>query len=370
MESLKENLSTQFGALKVKLRRVQPVEFGIAFIIFILGMILSYREFNDDGNNLYYLWLLIFVGVVLGSYIWIKAINRFFGSFTFYIVEHKWVRKIIAGGSFSYYEYQDPAKQKKSSLFLDPISQVITLLLAFVGMSVFFMGILGPDAADNPLIWGALAILVPLIATPLIPVYWALASTKVKAYANGNNTTWMVGKKYKNRFNSIITIGAIFSNLRDSDTGDLVDQIKVFLEVVKVGILILLIPTSIFIIIYYGWFKEELSGKLRESLSLKTYEIVLKEHDAPESDDNGEGAATTEEVVETDEEESEVDSFEEDLEEIEIPEEEEELGEDAETETESVEETENVEEEEIENEPDSEADEELEEEETELPEDE
>lgn len=324
MERFKETLSTQLGALKVKLRRVQPIEFGIAFVIFIIGMFLSYREFEDDGNNLYYLWFLILVGVILGSFIWIKAINRFFGSFTFYIVEHKWVRKIIAGGSFSYYEYQDPAKQKKSSLYLDPISQVITLLLAFVGMAVFFMGFLGPDRAENPLVWGVLAIIIPLIVTPLIPVYWALASTKVKAYANGNNTTWMVGKKYKNRFNSIITIGAIFSNLKDSDAGDLVDQIKVFLEVVKVGILILLIPTSIFIIIYYGWFKEELSGKLRESLSLKTYEIVLKEHDAPISDDE------EDEIAAKDVKERESDTVEEPLEDDEIPAEEEELDEEPE----------------------------------------
>ncbi|MFV2015701.1 MAG: hypothetical protein ACC656_09755 [Candidatus Heimdallarchaeota archaeon] len=289
--------------------------------------------------------------MILGSYVWIKAINRFFGSFTYYLVEHKWTRKIIAGGSFSYYEYQDPEKQKRSTLILDPLMQVITLLLAFVGMAVFFMGFLGPDAAKNPLIWGALAILVPLLSTPLIPVYWALASTKVKAYAKGNNTTWMVGKKYKNRFNSIITIAAIFTNLRDSSAGDLGDQIKVFIEVVKIGTLVLLIPTSIFIIIYYGWFKEELSGRLQESLSLKTYEIILEEHEMEWVEDDEDVEPAKEIAEDTEEEEGEIDAVEKVSEEAEILNDDDFIREESKTEIETADEVpENVEKEIVEEE--------------------
>ncbi|MHA2100499.1 MAG: hypothetical protein ACW99A_17630, partial [Candidatus Kariarchaeaceae archaeon] len=223
MERWKETISTQFAELKFKLRRVQPVEFGIAFVIFLIGMILSYREFKDDDNELYFLWFLILVGVILGPFVWIKAINRYFGKYSYYLVEQKYSRKVIAGGSFSYYEYQDPEDQTTKGQILDPLSQVFTLLLAFVGISVFIMGFLGEDASKNPLIWGILAIVVPLIATPLVPVLWALQATKVKAFASGNNTTWMVGSRYKNRFNSIISIAAVYSNLRDTDAGDLVE---------------------------------------------------------------------------------------------------------------------------------------------------
>ncbi|OLS20763.1 MAG: hypothetical protein HeimC2_35810 [Candidatus Heimdallarchaeota archaeon LC_2] len=196
-------------------------------------------------------------------------------------MEHKYTRKIIAGGSYSYYGYEDLEKKTTKSQILDPLSQLITLLLAFVGISVFIMGFLDEDAASNPLIWGVLAIVVPLISTPLIPILWALQSTKVKAFSSGNKTTWMVGKRYKARFNSIISFAAIYSNMKDAEAGDLVDQLKILLEVIQTGILVLLIPTSLFIIIYYGWFREELSGKLRESLTLKTYDIVLEEHETP-----------------------------------------------------------------------------------------
>lgn len=281
METWKERFSSEFANLKFKLRRVQPIEFGVAFILFLIGIFLSYRRFNDESNDIYYLYILILIGVIFGSFVWIKAINRYFAKFTFYLVEHKYSRKIIAGGSYSYYGYKDPEDKTTKSQLLDPLSQLFTLLLAFVGLSVFIMGLWGQDAAKKPLNWGILAIVVPLLATPLIPVLWALQTTNVKAYASGNKTTWLVGKKYKARFNSIISIAAIYSNMKETDAGDIVDQLKVLWSVVQTGVLVLLIPTSLFIIIYYGWFREELSGKLIDSLSLKTYDIVLEEHETP-----------------------------------------------------------------------------------------
>ena len=53
-------------------------------------MILSFREFQDDRTELYLLWFLILAGIITGSYIWIKAINRYFGKFSYYLVEHKY----------------------------------------------------------------------------------------------------------------------------------------------------------------------------------------------------------------------------------------------------------------------------------------
>lgn len=281
METWKERFSSEFTNLKFKLRRVQPIEFGVAFVLFLVGVILAYNRFNDDGNDLYFLYLLILIGVIFGAFVWIKAINRYFAKFTFYLVEHKHSRRIIAGGSYSYYGYKDPEETTTKGQILDPLSQLFTLLLAFVGISVFIMGFMSESNRENPLVWGGLAILVPLISTPLIPVLWALQTTNVKAYASGNKTTWMVGKRYKARFNSIISVAAIYSNMKDADAGDLVDQLKVLWDVVQTGVLVLLIPTSLFIIIYYGWFREELSGKLIDSLSLKTYDIVLEEHETP-----------------------------------------------------------------------------------------
>ncbi|OLS20761.1 MAG: hypothetical protein HeimC2_35800 [Candidatus Heimdallarchaeota archaeon LC_2] len=58
METKKERLSAEFANLKIKLRRVQPIEFGVAFVLFLLGIILSYREFNSEGNKLYLLYFL------------------------------------------------------------------------------------------------------------------------------------------------------------------------------------------------------------------------------------------------------------------------------------------------------------------------
>jgi hypothetical protein len=267
--------------LKERFQTIEPIQLGIASLIFLVGLVWSYIEFSDDALKLVLLYLLIFAGAGLGAFLWKKAIDRYFAKFIFYLVEHKWVRKIVAGGSFSYYDYKDPEEETPKTKVMDPIGQIITLLFAFVGLAVFIMGFLGADEQDNALWWGLMAFLIPILVTPLIPVTWSLDDAKVKGWSSGNNTTWMVGKNYKRRFNSVITIGAISSNLTSAE-GSLSDKIGEFLDVLLVGFIVMLVSVGIFIILYYSWFREFLRIELKSALTLTTYEVVLVEKEDKE----------------------------------------------------------------------------------------
>lgn len=266
--------------IKEHLINIQPIELVITFGLFSLGIYFSYSEFHIDGeNDIYWMYFMIFVGVILGAYIWIKATNRFFGRFIYYLVEHKISRKIFAGGDFSYIGYIDRALKNRKRYFLDPVKQLLSLTIVFVGIASMIIGFLGEKEAGKPLVWGGLAILVPLLATPLVPVLWSLQDANVKSYSKGKKTTWGVAPRYRNRYNSIITFGAVFANLRNADSGFILDEVKIFIDVLRVGFLVMLISVSLFMIIYYGWFKQSLSDQILESLDLRTYDVILREYD-------------------------------------------------------------------------------------------
>jgi hypothetical protein len=253
-------------------------------ILITVGIIFSYKEFKDD-EYFYFLYVLIILGIVISTFLWKRSIDRYFSKYIYFLVEHKFFRKIIAGGSFSFYQYKDPLEKKMKSKFTGPISQIITLIFAFVGIATIILGFLyqmDPEYPENPFVWGILTVLVPILATPLIPVTWALEDAKVKAWASGNKTTWMVSARYKRRFNSFISIGAIFSNLRDPDAGNIIDQLEIMLDIVRVGLLIMFISVGFFILIYYIWFRKFLRIKLKSTLSLKMYNVVLFEYEDPD----------------------------------------------------------------------------------------
>ena len=140
--------------LRERFRTIEPIQLGIECLIFLVGLLWSYIEFGDNGGELMLLYLLIFVGAGIGAFLWKRAIDRYFAKFIFYLVEHKWGRKIIAGGSFSYYDYKAPEPETPKAKIMDPIGQIITLIFAFVGLAVFIMGLVGTDNQDSALWWG------------------------------------------------------------------------------------------------------------------------------------------------------------------------------------------------------------------------
>lgn len=300
--------------LKERFQTIEPIQLGVAGVLFLVGLIWSYIEFSDDTGKLVLLYLLIFAGAGLGAFLWKKAIDRYFAKFIFYLVEHKWVRKIVAGGSFSYYDYKDPEEETSKAKIMGPVGQIITLLFAFVGVAVFIMGFLGSDKQDDALWWGLMAFLVPILVTPLVPVTWSLEDAKVKGWSSGNNTTWMVGKNYKRRFNSIITIGAIYSNMQDTSADAFSDQLETMLGVIKTGFLVMLVSVGIFVILYYSWFREFLRIELKAALTLTTYEVVLVEKEDEEVGAEIVKEEKIEEVEEEPEEEVDEEPVEEDTE--------------------------------------------------------
>lgn len=266
------------------MKKVSIIQLLVALILLVIGVVFTTMIYGDSPLEMWLLYLMILVGVVLSSYVWIKVTRRFLGRFIYLLCEHKYTRKIIAGGSFSYFEYKDPAKETTKSKFTEPLGITITSLITLLGFATTIIGVLRSISdnidLDSVYLWGAMAILAPLLATPVIPIIWALDDAKVKAWNSRNNTTWTVSSKYKRRFNSIIAISAVISNIKGGLSTDvLTEQIPILFGILKTGGLVMLITMSFFIIYYYAYFRSFLRTTTTASLNLTTYEIKLIEKD-------------------------------------------------------------------------------------------
>ena len=271
------NIKTGFKSFKSGMKNVSLIQLLVALVIFIVGMVFTYIKYKGDPLQMWLLYLMIFGGAALSGFVWVKFTRRFLGRIIYLLCEHKYGRKVIAGGSFSYFEYKDPATETAKSKLMEPLGITISSLITLLGLAATIIGLLG-DIELTAYVWGAMAIAAPLLATPVIPVIWALDDAKVKAWNSRKNTTWTVSSKYKRRFNSVIAISAVVSNLSDGFSADaLFAQIKIFLGILGTGALILLITMSFFIIYYYASFRSFLRTTTTTSLNLTCYDINLVE---------------------------------------------------------------------------------------------
>ncbi len=288
-------IKTGFKSFKAGMKNVSLIQLLVALVIFIVGIVFTYIKYNDEPLQMWLLYLMIFGGAGLSAFIWVKFTKRFLGRIIYLLCEHKYARKVIAGGSFSYFEYKDPAIETTKSKMTEPLGITISSLITLLGLAATIIGLLG-DIELTAYVWGAMAIAAPLLATPVIPVIWALDDAKVKAWNSKNNTTWTVSSKYKRRFNSIIAVSAVVANLSGGFSADAIfDQIEIFLGILGTGALILLITMSFFIIYYYASFRTFLRTTTTTSLNLTCYDINLVER---EDVKQFEGIVVEEEAVE------------------------------------------------------------------------
>lgn len=279
--NLREWVKNSWDSLK-KLSIIQVI---VSLVIFTAGIYFVSIEFKDDGDNLWWLYGLIFLGIVFASIIWIKVTRRYFSKFIYLLTTQKYTRKIIAGGSFSYFEYKDPSKETVISKFTEPIGIIITTLITLLGIATTVIGLLRDNLLssidlDDPIMWGVLALISPILATPIIPIVWAMDDAKIKSWNMKNNTTWMVSHRYKRRFNSIIAVSAVISNIKGGVSVDnLVVQLEIMGGILSIGAMIMLITIGYLIIYYYAWFRSFLRKLTVDSLDLKCYEVSLEEKD-------------------------------------------------------------------------------------------
>lgn len=275
MTNLKKWVKNSWDSLK-KLSIIQVI---VSLVIFTTGLILVTQKFAGE-TKLWILIFLIFLGILLSSMIWIKVTKRYFARFIFLLTSQKYTRKIIAGGSFSYFEYKDPSKEKVMSKFTEPLGIIISTMITLLGIATTILGLLSKyfssiDPSD-PVTWGILALISPILATPIIPIVWAMDDAKIKSWNQKNNTTWMVSHRYKRRFNSIIAVSAVLSNLQlESLAENIRVQLNTMWGIFTTGAMIMLITIGYLIIYYYAWFRSFLRKLTVDSLDLKCYEVSL-----------------------------------------------------------------------------------------------
>ena len=284
-----------------EVKKMSWIQLSVAFILLITGTWLSIRTFYDSQEawRTYFLFFLIIAGVGVGTFVWVKFTRRFYEKIIYYIAIHKWTRKLVAGGSYCYFEYKDPEKVTSKKKLMEPIGITITSLIAFLGIATTIISvILKIDSGLNtksPILWGIMALITPILASPLIPIAWSLDDSQMKTWSAGNKTNWTVSSRYKARFNGFVSLGVVISNLRSGlDSQTIRDQLNILFAILKAGILVMFISIGLFIIIYYAWFRNYLRVFSAKAANIATNETTLVEKIAAKTEDEDSESETSE----------------------------------------------------------------------------
>jgi hypothetical protein len=230
------------------------------------------------------LYALIIGGAIFGMIFWRYIFNRFYPRFLHILIQKRFTRKLIAGGSFSFYEHKDPLEERIINKITEPIGMIISTLITLLALATTVIGVMrfvDPDLIlTSYLLWGVLVFIIPVISTPILPVIWGLQDARVKSYNKKTAGNWLVSTRYKMRFNSLISAGAILSNLMHgsmSSFDSILEQLQILYGILSVGIFITLTSVSILVLFYYIGFRKYLRTATLNSLDIKTFEINLIE---------------------------------------------------------------------------------------------
>lgn len=193
----------------------------------------------------------------------------------------KYVRKLIAGGSFTYYEYKDDINKIG---FFEPISRFLNLMIAFLGVSTTLAKTLNftpespVETSESVLIWTLLMIFVPILLTPIVPIIWTMEDLGLKAWNAKSLENWRVSIKYKKRFNSFIAVGAITVGLGlTSDANqDIFQSVIIYLNILVSGFILLTYPIAVLTLLYYLLFRRSVNKEVRNKMDIVTAKTILE----------------------------------------------------------------------------------------------
>ena len=259
-------------------RRLHFISLGVLFFI---GL---YLQINFVfKQNLLFGLVLLNVGI-FSLFVIMPFWKWFSNQFAPWIVDFANVnfigRKLIAGGSFSYFEYADDEEEVGIGA---PFGRFVSLLIAFLGLSTTLIKIGSsinenitldsPVASANSMTtWAFLLVLVPVLLTPIIPIIWAMEDLRIKAWDKKKGVNWRVADKYRVKFNSFIAIGAVTAGLSLTGTegADPLSNALVFLGLVGYGVTLLVLPLSLMTILYYLQFRGNVRNKVKKRINLPT----------------------------------------------------------------------------------------------------
>jgi hypothetical protein len=251
--------------------------------IIFLGVL---PEDSKERTRGWFAIILSLFSSIPALYVWYRYVPQYAPAVVRFIITNFFGKRLIGGGSFAYYEYRP---EEETETYFKPISKLLALLIAYLGIAVTLAKLLSQLFNFDPktpteswfvlFLWIILMIIIPIILTPIIPVTWALEDTRIKAWSKGTKTNWMVSSKYKARFNSLITVGAVAAGMGLGGEDSLWDNFTLFMETIWAALTILFIPITIIVFFYYSYFRKVLLDLTKQSVNLDVKEtsLVLKE---------------------------------------------------------------------------------------------
>ncbi|MCY3412960.1 MAG: hypothetical protein INQ03_15080 [Candidatus Heimdallarchaeota archaeon] len=256
-----------------------PLIFSIALVLLGVFLFLNFYFQRSPGFAMA-LFIIATISMWITIEVWRSFAPTYAPKIIFWTTSHKYARKLIAGGSFTYYEYKENID--KIGKF-EPISRFINLMIAFLGLTttiaktINFLPESPVESADTMITWSIFLLFVPLILTPIIPIIYVMEDLKLKAWNEKTFENWRVSVRYKKRFNSFISIGAISVGLGLNQTSpDLMTNITTFLGIILNGVILLVYPVSILTLLYYLLFRETVNKEVRETMNIKTAKTILQ----------------------------------------------------------------------------------------------
>ncbi len=294
-----------------QLRKPNWIEMLVSLVLLTGGVFLTLFKFKEEKPlNIILMYIILLLGSLLGIFFWMKFTHRFFRKLLNLIAINKFAKIFVSGGSITFKEYQDPEMKEVKAKFTQPIGLTISSTITFLGIAVTIIGILRKITdidLSSALVWTAIGVLTPILSTPLLPVVWAMDDAKIKAWSEKNHTAWTVASKYKRRFNSILSITAIFSNLNQGVTEQGFEQIKLLGDIIFTGMVVMFIPVGLLVFFYYSFFRSYLRRYTSDIEGIDTYKIQLVKQDGntdtktseveEKEDEGGEAKVTNEKVV-------------------------------------------------------------------------
>lgn len=251
-----------------------------SFILVLVGIYLFLKVyFVKNAIFAIILFAVATLSMIFIIKLWQRFTPKYAPRIIYWTTSHKYVRKIIAGGSFSYFEYNEDKEKIKR---FEPVSRFINLLIAFLGISTSFAKVTNfipespVDSIQSLVVWCLLLVLVPVILTPVIPIIWTMEDLGLKAWNRKSMENWRISVRYKKRFNAFITVGTVSAGLALTNETDFLANLLAFLNILLGGVIVLIYPVSVLTLLYYLLFRGKVDTEVKKLMDVVTAKTILQ----------------------------------------------------------------------------------------------
>ncbi|MFX0065962.1 MAG: hypothetical protein ACFFC7_27670 [Candidatus Hermodarchaeota archaeon] len=267
--------------------------FGAGITILSCLIYLLLDLLTNQNNSI----LFIIFGVVLSIVIlllWWKLTPKLTIPMSVFLTTSFIGKILFSGGTFIYFEKKDPEAKEYIPLY-SVISRFTVLLIAWLSLSFFIIGVVGllinvPDprtfagimAFDlldlyylgNFVAFLLLLCLVPIILGIFVPTAWSLADLHLKAWDQKSKINWYISQKFLNRFSAVLGAGGITGAILKIIRTDPTYILNIPFLLIDM-ILIIILPLGIIVTVYGVFLTEKVLDPLKELLDFSYGETTV-----------------------------------------------------------------------------------------------